>query len=89
MILSKKYVGYEVDCYALGVLLYKMLVGYFPFRSSIEKIVEQYYIPLEELEREGVLDTQSISLIRGMLEKDPEKRFTTNEIISHDWLREE
>ncbi|KAG2388752.1 hypothetical protein C9374_000191 [Naegleria lovaniensis] len=88
MILSDRYVGNEVDCYALGVLLYKMLVGYYPFRNTIDKILGQFYIPLDELEREGVLNSQSISLIKGLLEKDVTKRFTASDILNHEWLQD-
>lgn len=88
MILSDRYVGNEVDCYALGVLLYKMLVGYYPFRNTIDKILGQFYIPLDELEREGVLNSQSISLIKGLLEKDVSKRFTATDILNHEWLQD-
>ena len=88
MILATKYVGYEGDCYGIGMLLYKLLTGFFPFRSSVDKIIEQYYIPLDELEREGTLDTQSISLIKGLLEKDVSKRFTTQDVINHEWVQE-
>lgn len=35
----KEYSGYEVDIWALGVILYCLLAGYFPFRGDTEKIL--------------------------------------------------
>jgi serine/threonine-protein kinase 11 len=78
--------GFKVDIWSAGVTLYNITTGLYPFEGdNIYKLFEnigrgEYTIP------QGV-DTLLEDLIRGLLQQEPSKRFTIQQIRSHDWFR--
>lgn len=86
-ILSAKnsYSGKAADMWSLGVVLYTMLVGRYPFLDTepatlFSKIRRGLFsIP------EG-LSPQARCLIRCLLRKNPSERLTAREILLHPWL---
>ncbi|CAI2359722.1 unnamed protein product [Moneuplotes crassus] len=86
-IISKKpYHGGPIDIWALGIILYTLLIGNFPFQGSCES---ELYSKIKR----GVFnipDTISFTirkLIRKMLTLDPTKRPTAIELYNDDWIR--
>ncbi|XP_044269676.1 maternal embryonic leucine zipper kinase-like [Tribolium madens] len=85
LVLGKKYLGPEVDVWAMGVLLYALLVGALPFDdinidSLYKKILSGKYA------EPPFLSPESKRLISCMLQVDPKKRITVQELLSHRWL---
>uniref|UniRef100_A0A8D0HQY2 Tribbles pseudokinase 3 n=1 Tax=Sphenodon punctatus TaxID=8508 RepID=A0A8D0HQY2_SPHPU len=86
-ILSSKhsYSGRAADMWSLGVVLYTMLVGRYPFQDTepvtlFGKIRRgQFHIP------EG-LSPKAGCLIRCLLRKDPADRLTAAGVLLHPWL---
>ncbi|ETW09081.1 CAMK/CAMKL protein kinase [Aphanomyces invadans] len=82
----KTYWGQPVDVWSLGVLLFAMLCGYFPFRARnyndlYRKIVKGGFdIP-------GFVTPDAHALLRGMLEGDPSKRLQLHDVRNHAWTR--
>ncbi|XP_069784291.1 serine/threonine-protein kinase STK11 isoform X2 [Narcine bancroftii] len=78
--------GFKVDIWSAGVTLYNITTGLYPFEGdNIYKLFEnigkgEYTIP----EECGPLLTD---LLRGMLEYDPVKRFSIQQIRQHNWFR--
>lgn len=83
IVLHKPY-GIQVDWWALGVLLYELLFKKTPFyaidqRRMLNKIAEKNPIM-------PPCDTAAASLINGLLRKDPAKRYSFKDIITHEFF---
>lgn len=71
--------------WGLGVMLYTMLVGRYPFHGQehtglFAKIRRgQFTIP-------DSISSRAKCLIRCLLRKDPEERLTTDDVLAHPWV---
>ena len=87
MIAGKKYVGSRVDLWSTGVILFAMVSGYLPFEDPntselYKKILGcEYEIPewVSELTKD---------MISCILNTEPDKRYTVNQIKSHPWYKQ-
>ena len=76
----------QVDIWSLGTICYEMLVGHKPFNGkSMDELFQKvkngtYSLPLS-------LSKEVVSFINGMLQQDPNKRLTANQLLYHDFLR--
>ena len=82
--------GPAFDLYTVGILLYEMLVGTSPFASADPAQNE-----LEQLQRrilEGsfrmpvFITSSAQSLIRALLDRDPQARPTAADVLAHPWV---
>ena len=85
MLEGKKYRGLSVDIWSCGTVLYMMLTGKLPFEDDdkvqlYKKIITGQYVLPEFLSRNAK------DLIRKMLQTNPCKRITLNDIKSHSWF---
>ena len=87
LVAKKDYLGSPVDVWALGVLLYKMLTGYYPFNGNI--VFYLILIALGKTDKElfhairrgkfrmpDHITTSAQKLIKWMLDHEPDKRPT-------------
>ncbi|XP_064602017.1 LOW QUALITY PROTEIN: serine/threonine-protein kinase BRSK2-like [Liolophura sinensis] len=85
VIRGEKYDGRKADVWSCGVILYALLVGALPFdddnlRQLLEKVKKGvFHIP-------HFVPPDCQDLLRGMIEVDPEKRLTLEEIHRHPWV---
>uniref|UniRef100_A0A671R1Q2 Calcium/calmodulin-dependent protein kinase type 1D-like n=1 Tax=Sinocyclocheilus anshuiensis TaxID=1608454 RepID=A0A671R1Q2_9TELE len=88
-VLGQKPYSKAVDCWSIGVITYILLSGYPPFYeenetrlfSKIMKAEYAFHSPYWDEISESAKD-----FIRHMLEKNPNKRFTTEQALSHPWI---
>ncbi|CAH1382345.1 hypothetical protein MTP99_006309 [Tenebrio molitor] len=85
VIRGEKYDGRKADVWSCGVILYALLVGALPFdddnlRQLLEKVKRGvFHIP-------HFVPPDCQSLLRGMIEVNPDKRLTLTEINKHPWV---
>lgn len=79
-----------IDVWAIGCMYYAMLYGYLPFwgeseEEFIDKICNQ---PLK-FDQSVLVSTQCKDLLKGMLQKEPEKRIDLIELMNTDYFNYE
>jgi 5'-AMP-activated protein kinase catalytic alpha subunit len=85
MIAGKKYHGLTVDIWSCGVILFALVCGYLPFEDPntallYKKILNGDYTIPKFVSNEGR------DLIKNILNTDPTKRFTIDDIRKHSWM---
>jgi len=80
------YSGMKIDVWAAGVTLYYMLVGSVPFDSGNLMDLFQL-IGKAEYSVPDFVDPQAADLIRHMMDKDVEQRFSIRDCINHPWIK--
>lgn len=79
ILLGKPYDAAKADMWSLGIVLYSMLVGDFPFKSLIQIMTGNY--PEPEFVSEECKD-----LLRGLLTIDSRSRISLDEVRKHRWV---
>jgi serine/threonine protein kinase len=86
---------YDISCdiWSLGVIMYILCCGYPPFYSTHGQPISpgmkrrikagEFAFPLAEWSR---VSKEAKDLIQGMLETQPEKRSTINDIVKSNWI---
>jgi MAP/microtubule affinity-regulating kinase len=84
----KDYFGPPVDVWALGVLLFAMLSGTFPFRGINDKDLYKKISRGAFIVPTGVPETAK-SMICSMISIDPSRRPTCSDLLLQPWLAED
>ena len=89
-VLKKKY-GPEADIWSCGVILYILLSGVPPFWGETETEIFKSILG-DEADFRGEswskISKEAIDCVSRMLERDPSKRATAEEILKHPWMKE-
>ena len=95
---NKGYEGYPVDIWSSGISLYIMLSGTLPFNlknnessemseDSNNNIELQQSIINKEPKKIDKISDEAKDLLKGLLNKNPHKRLTIEQILNHPWLK--
>lgn len=81
----------DADWWSVGILLYEMLNGQPPFTDANRRKLQQRIIN-EKIKLPPRLTSEAHSLLKGLLQKEPSKRFGSGpkggeEIKGHKWFR--
>ena len=77
--------GFKSDVWALGVLLFRMLCGRYPFASKKNRALMREIVK-EDIDYGKTLKLRYVVLLKKMLDKNPQKRISVNQIMKY--LRE-
>jgi serine/threonine protein kinase len=86
LLLRQPYHGTNLDLYTLGVMIYRILTGAFPFdgpdaATVFGKIVnDEVDIPV------GSISFEAANLVQALLHKTPSSRPSLRQVKSHAWL---
>ena len=81
------YHGFPVDIWSAGVALYIMLSGALPFNKSKDHDLEYAILNTNPKEIPDI-SQEAKNLLKNILEKDPKKRYTEDQILEHPWLND-
>ncbi|SGY14080.1 BQ5605_C010g06053 [Microbotryum silenes-dioicae] len=86
---SEEGYGLAADCWSLGVVVFAMMGGRFPYKATEPRALahearttELYFPPVWR-----PISAQAKDFVRQLLEVDPTKRMTALQALQHPWLR--
>ncbi len=81
--------GYDqkADIWSLGTICYEMLIGVPPFdATSYEELISKIQKGNYQIPKNLKLSKEAISFINGMLQYNPEKRLSIDQLANHNFL---
>jgi serine/threonine protein kinase len=85
LIAGRSYLGAEADLWSMGVLLYALLCGYLPFDDDNINLLYKK-IQNGKYESPAWLSIESVQLLSELLQVDPKRRLTMQQLIYHPWV---
>jgi len=86
MIAGKKYNGTNVDIWSCGVILFALICGYLPFEDPNTSNLYKKILSADFQTPEWV-SNDAKDLFHCILNTDPDKRYTIDQIRAHPWFK--
>jgi len=85
---DEQYEGPPVDCFAVGVMLFIMCYGKFPFSEANDVYYRRMHKdPVKAMNvRKINASPDFLNLVVGLTTPDPSKRLTMEQVKSHPWF---
>jgi len=80
------YNGYKADVFSIGVVLFALLFGVFPFEGLRVNGVHSLRTLKVRFPSDVKVSISAKELLVKMLEDDPEKRYSIDDVMNHDWI---
>ena len=87
MLSGEKYNGINIDIWSSGIVLYAMLCGYLPFEDNNNPKLYKKIIK-GDFETPEFISKYAADLLHRILNVDPEKRYTIEQIKEHPWFNQ-
>jgi serine/threonine protein kinase len=99
IITGEPYLPKPADVWAWGVMFYYAMFGDFPFGlgnvnkgltplGAIMRITELFETEVLEFQSGKEIDQAGIEILKGVLEKDPKKRWTFDDVVENEFFAE-
>ncbi|KAJ3657948.1 hypothetical protein Zmor_009723 [Zophobas morio] len=85
-IITKRAYTEMCDMWSVGVILYMLLVGNYPFFASDEKELKVIICTKEPVFKKTDLTAEATNLILQLLVKNPVNRIRATEVLQHPWM---
>lgn len=82
---NEKYLGFAIDIWSLGVILYTMIYGEMPFDED-DDLKTKFKIIYDDPIYRDLGSPDAVLLVQKMLSKDPRNRPTLTEVLNLDFL---
>ena len=82
--------SFEVDIWAIGIIIYQLILGKYPFYDNYynKNILKEQIINVDyEFPENAVISNAAKDLIKQILVKEPKQRPTLNQILQHDFFQ--
>ena len=77
--------SFQVDLWALGILLYELLHGYAPFRSPKDTEMRKQILS-NDIKFDPKISSLAKDLILKIVKGDPNDRINLDQILAHPWI---
>ena len=82
--------SYEVDIWSLGVIIYTLIIGKPPFETAdVKQTYKRIRMNNYNFPETSTISEAAKDLITKILANDPLKRPSINDILSHNWIKNE
>ncbi|GMM37645.1 aurora kinase [Saccharomycopsis crataegensis] len=85
MVESKEHYDEKIDVWALGILMYELLVGSPPFEEEYKSATYKR-IARVDLKLPGFVSLEAADLIKKLLKHEASKRISLHEVMNHPWI---
>jgi len=88
MLQGQKY-SFGVDVWAAGIVMFELLTGDIPFNKRFRKDKKLFkrQILSAPIKYPDHMSAEAVDLLKKMLERDPTKRISAREVLTHSWLQ--